>query len=70
MASTATATFQPVMAQKLEVKDLQADAAVAPSCDVALGFLATVERVDFTQEDARRVKRKIDLHLLPIVRTP
>ncbi|KAI4596299.1 hypothetical protein KJ359_005428 [Pestalotiopsis sp. 9143b] len=43
------------MAQKLDLKELQPDAAVAPSCDVALGFLATVERVDFTQEDARRL---------------
>ncbi|KAK6068209.1 major facilitator superfamily transporter [Seiridium cupressi] len=35
--------------------------------DVALQFLAGADQISFTEEESRRVKRKIDMRLLPIL---
>lgn len=38
-----------------------------PDGDMVLDFLATAEKIDFTQKEANQVKRKLDIYLLPIV---
>lgn len=37
------------------------------NADVGLQFLAQAEKIEYTEEEEKAVRRKIDLHLLPIV---
>jgi hypothetical protein len=43
---------------------------VDKDADVGLQFLAQSEKIEYTEDEAKRVKRKTDLHLLPIVGSP
>lgn len=51
------------------VTDAEPDEAKYPKkdADVGLQLLASSGRIEYTAEEARRVKRKVDLFILPIV---
>ena len=49
-----------------DVEIQKSEVLVGESADIALQYLVNNDRIEYTEEDAQRVRWKIDLYLLPI----